>query len=156
VEYGGISREEEDSMSDNLELGRRFVEEIINKGNLDVIDEITVPNLNDHDLPPGVPPTVEGIKGFFRQFRAAFPDAHYEIDVNFESGDLVCQVLTGSGTMTGEMSGMPPTGKHATWREVHVIRIENGKATEHWGAVDQMGMMVQLGVIPAPAGATTG
>jgi predicted ester cyclase len=156
VECGGISREEEDSMSDNLELGRRFLNEVINQGNFDVLDEITAQNFNDHDLPPGVPAGIEGLKGFLTQFRAAFPDLHYEIDKDFESGDLVCQVLNASGTMKGEMQGMPPTGKHASWREIHVTRIENGKAAEHWGAVDQMGMLQQLGVIPAPEGATAG
>jgi predicted ester cyclase len=129
----------------------------MNQGKIDVIDEVFVPNPIDHDpLPPGFPPGNEGFRLFVQALRQAFPDLHYETEKEVEAGDIVVQVVKGSGTMKGEFAGMPPTGKHATWTEVHVSRFENGKGVEHWGAADQFGMLQQLGVIPAPEGAPTG
>ena len=58
---------------------------------------------------------------------------------------MLTHYLTGHGTMKGEFQGMPPTGKHASWKEMHMGRFENGKVVEHWGVVDQMGMLAALG-----------
>jgi predicted ester cyclase len=58
--------------------------------------------------------------------------------------------------MTGEFGGMPATGKRAEWTEVHVVRFANGKGVEHWGAIDRLGMLEQLGAIPSPQGARAG
>jgi predicted ester cyclase len=59
--------------------------------------------------------------------------------------------------MKGNFAGMPATGRKATWTEIHVSRVRDGKVVEHWGVVDQMGMMMQLGVAPGvPAGSTSG
>ena len=60
------------------------------------------------------------------------------------------QRLTARGTMTGAFMGMPATGKSATWTEIHIARVANGKLTEHWSNIDQLGMLQQLGVIPTP------
>jgi predicted ester cyclase len=129
---------------------RRFIEEVLNRGNLSVIDELGDPNFVDHSIPPGVPPTIDGLKGFLTQFRAAFPDLHYTIDDQIAEGDRIVQRLTGSGTMKGDFMGMPASGKSARWSEIHITRWANGKAVEHWGVVDQMGMLAQLGFAQAP------
>ena len=60
------------------------------------------------------------------------------------------QRQTASGTMTGAFAGMPATGKRATWTEIHIGRVADGRVVEHWGLVQELGMLVQLGVIPAP------
>ena len=52
--------------------------------------------------------------------------------------------------MKGEFAGMPATGKHATWTEIHIGRVVNGRLTEHWGVIDQLSMLIQLGVIESP------
>ena len=104
-----------------------------------------------------MPPTREGFKAWLTGFRTAFPDLRYTLHDEIAEGDRVVQRATGHGTMKGEMQGMPPSGKSATWEEVHITRYENGKAVEHWGVVDQMGMLAQLGFVEAPgqpAGAT--
>jgi predicted ester cyclase len=129
---------------------RRFIEEVLNRGNLSVIDELGDPNFVDHSIPPGVPPTIDGLKGFLTQFRAAFPDLHYTIDDQIAEGDRIVQRVTGSGTMKGDFMGMPASGKSARWSEIHITRWANGKAVEHWGVVDQMGMLAQLGFAQAP------
>ena len=85
-------------------------------------------------------------------FRSAFPDLTSKIDVLMAEGDLVAGRMTTSGTQRGEFMGIPPTNKSFTMTEVHIVRIANGKAVEHWGNSDDMSMMQQLGVIPEPGG----
>jgi predicted ester cyclase len=58
--------------------------------------------------------------------------------------------LTARGTMKGDFMGITATGKQATWTEIHIARTANGQLVEHWGLVDQLGMLVQLGVVQAP------
>ncbi len=137
---------------ENKANSRRFLDEVLNRGNLAVIDELTGPNFVDHSLPPGVPPTIEGVKAFFTMFRAAFPDLHYTIEDEVAEGDRVWQRSTGHGTMRGDFQGMPASGKEATWSEIHIVRFDaDGKTAEHWGVVDQVGMLAQLGFAQAPA-----
>ncbi len=135
---------------ENKASARRFLEEIVNRGNVAVIDEVTAPGFVDHSAPPGVPPTTEGFKAWITQFRAAFPDLQYTIEDEIAEGDRLVQRVTARGTMRGDFMGMPASGKTATWQEIHITRFEGGKAVEHWGVVDQMGMLVQLGFAQAP------
>jgi steroid delta-isomerase-like uncharacterized protein len=142
-------------MEQNKAAARRFLDEVMNQGKVDLIDELTAPNFADHDTPPGVSPTPAGFKDFVRTFRTAFPDLHYTIDVDVADGDKVVQRITGHGTMHGDFQGMPASHKSATWHEIHITRFEGGKAAEHWGVVDQLAMLAQLGFVEAPGQATS-
>ena len=82
--------------------------------------------------------------------KKAFPDLRYTIDDVVDGGDKIVHRLTASGTMKGDFAGMPATGKRATWTEIHIGRVANGRLVEHWGLVDQLSMLVQLGIVPAP------
>ena len=136
---------------ENKAIARRFLDDVVNRGNLAVIDELTGPNFVDHSAPPGVPATIEGQKTFLTMFRAAFPDLHYTMESEIAEGDWVVQYMKGHGTMKGDFLGMAASGKEATWTEIHITRFDgNGKAVEHWGVVDQLGMLVQLGFAQAP------
>jgi steroid delta-isomerase-like uncharacterized protein len=139
------------STEQNKVQARRFTDEVINTGQMDKVDEFMAENFVDHQAPPGVPPNREGVKIFFNAFRSAFPDLHYTVHDVIAEGDRVVQRATGTGTMKGEFQGMPPSGKSATWEEIHITRFENGMAVEHWGVTDQTGMLTQLGFIEAPA-----
>ncbi len=128
--------------------------EIMNEGKLEVIDEVMAPDMIEHmPSPPGMPAGIEGFKIFVTAFREAFPDLHYKVVAHFGEGDLVTAVAEASGTMKGDFAGMPATGKKATWTEIHVSRVVDGKVVEHWGVVDQMTMLAQLGLAGAPVGA---
>jgi len=129
---------------------RRFVDEVLNRGNLALIDELTAPDFIEHAAPPGIPPTREGAKTFIAMLRGAFPDLHVTIDDMIAEGDKVVQRTTNHGTMKGEFAGMPPSGKSATWASVDIVRFANDKAVEHWGVDDQLGMLQQLGFAEAP------
>lgn len=124
--------------------------EILNQGKLQLIDELFAPEYIERSPQAGVAPTREGYKQFVTSLRTAFPDLRYTIDDSIETSDKFVTRVTASGTMRGEFAGMPATGKHATWTEIHILRLANERVVEHWGLVQELGMMVQLGVIPAP------
>ena len=92
----------------------------------------------------------EVIKAYITMFRAAFPDLHYTLEDSIAEGDRVVQRTMARGTMKGDFTGMPASGKTATWSEIHITRYDNGKAVEHWAVVDQLGMLAQLGFAQAP------
>ncbi len=138
------------SVEQNKAIIRRLIEEVINKGNIDLFDDLVAADLVDHALPPGFPPGAQGTKPFFRLLRAAFPDLHYAIEAAIGEGDYVAQRLTAQGTMKGEFMGMPPSGKHAVWSSMDVARLKDGKVVEYWGIEDQLSMLQQLGFAPAP------
>ncbi len=132
-------------------LAARMPLEVFVQGKLDVVDEVLAPGFTDHAPGlPGQPPGRERVKIFAAAVRQAFPDLEIRIDHAVAEGDLVVLHITASGTMQGEFAGMPPSGKHATWNAVHIDRISDGKVVEHWIVQDQLGMLQQLGFIPAP------
>jgi predicted ester cyclase len=140
-------------MADDAANYRRIPLEIFNEGKLDVIDEVVAEDFVEHmDLPPGVAPNRESFTEFVKGFRGAFPDLRYELLQEYQDGDKHIAYVRVTGTMSGEFEGMPPSGKSATWDEVHIGRMANGELAEHWGIVDRMSMMQQLGFIPGPGG----
>lgn len=124
--------------------------EIWNLGKVELIDELFAPEYVERTPQAGFAPTRDGFKKAVTALKAGFPDLRYTLDDSIYAGDKLVHRVTASGTMTGEFNGMPATGKRATWTEIHIGRVVNGRIVEHWGVVDQLGMLVQLGVIPAP------
>jgi steroid delta-isomerase-like uncharacterized protein len=124
--------------------------EVLNDGNFGLIDELVATDFVEHDPQPGMPATREGLKQTLRALKTAFPDLRYTIMDSIESGDKIVHRLSGTGTMTADYMGMPATGKRATWSEIHIGRVANGRLAEHWGLVDQLALLVQLGIVSAP------
>lgn len=122
----------------------------INKNDWNMTAKAFDPNYVEHNAPPGFPAGIEGFKQFLSMFRATFPDFSYSIQDTIAEGDKVVQRVTGQGTMKGAFAGMPATGKHASWGEIHISRFKDGKIVEHWAVVDQVGMLQQLGLMPTP------
>ena len=130
---------------------RRIPEEIFNQGNLAVADELFAADYIEHvPLFPNWPSGLAGFKQFVTVLRAAFPDFHYTVEDAIAEGDKVVGRITAHGTHKGEFMGIPPTGKQATWTEIHIGRFAGGKLVEHWANLDQLGMLQQLGVVPTP------
>ena len=139
------------STEQNKAIARRMAIEVFAQGRLAVVDEIVAPNVTEHgQLPPGIPTGREGIKAIASALRKGFPDLTYKVDLEIAEGDFVATYVTVSGTNKGEMFGMPATGKHAEWNEVHIVKLANGKLTEHWGVVDMLSAFRQLGIVPTP------
>lgn len=146
-----IYKKEENRMSpdENMALGRRIVD-ALNTGNLTAIDEVFDAGYVDRTPNPGTTPDREGFKQGLTKFRAAFPDFRYTIEDEIVVGDKLVHRLTARGTQKGEFQGVPATGKYASWSEIHIGRVANGKVVEHWGQGDQLGMMQQLGLVASP------
>ena len=138
----------------NKNVYRRMVEEVVNKGNFDVIPELFHDEYVDHVAPPGTPPGFAGVEAIFRMFRTGFPDVRFNIDQMIGEGSYVATLVHGEGTHTGQFVEFPPSGKHAVWRSVGFFRIEDGKIIEHWGIPDLLGLLIQIGIIPPPQAAS--
>jgi predicted ester cyclase len=133
---------------------RRIPLEAFGEGKVEVVNEVLAADFIEHgSMPPGVPQGRDGLKALINGLRAAFPDLRFTVIHEVAEGDMVVQHMRVSGTMKGEFAGMKPTGKSATWDEVHIVRMKNGKAVEHWASVDQLGMLQQLGLAPAAGAA---
>ena len=134
----------------NTTVASRWYEEVFNAGNFALIDELFAPNFVDHD-PSNTLPGLEGVRQLVSMYRrGAFPDLHLTIEDEITGGDRIVTRFTGRGTHKGSLMGIPPTGKRVTITAIDILRFENGRIVEHWGNQDLLGMIQQLGVIPAP------
>ncbi len=133
------------SPSQNKAMVRRFLDEVWNKGNLAVADEIFHPQATSPSAPQ-LPPGPEAVKILATMFRQAMPDYHIEIIELLADGDQVLVWFTQSGTQQGELMGIPASGKKATWGEIGILRFAGGQVVESWYNVDMLGLMQQLGV----------
>ena len=136
----------------NKAVDRRSYEEVWNKGQMEVIEEIIADDFVLHD--PALPEDLMGPDGF-RQFvilyRTAFPDIHFTVEDQVAEGEMVATRWTATGTHSGELMGptpIPPTGNQVVGTGITVARISDGKYTELWNSWDSLGMMQQLGVMP--------
>ena len=129
---------------------RRFYDEVFNKKNRAAIDEFIDLNHVDHAAPPGTPAGLKGVKQTLNMYLTAFPDLHFTVEDLIAEGDKVVARLTVRGTQLGAFMGTPPTGKQATSTAIDINRMADGKSVEHWLNMDTLGLLQQLGVIPAP------
>jgi predicted ester cyclase len=145
----------EDTMSSSPEvLARRLVEEGFNEGDLSVADELTSPNMVEHqNFGPDHAPGAEGVKAVISSLRRAFSDFHLAIDDLAVNGDTVWLRMTGTGTNDGPFMGHPPTGRAIRIDVFDVLRFENGRTVEHWGVPDRLGALFQVGLAAPPTGA---
>jgi steroid delta-isomerase-like uncharacterized protein len=123
-------------------------EEFWNTGNMAIADEVYSVEFVNHD--PTAPDVVdlESYKGFAAEVRAGMPDFHVTPEVIVAEGDKVASCWTATGTQTGELIGIPPTGIQARWTGVTIYRFADGKVVEAWWSKDLQGFLEQLGVIP--------
>ena len=136
------------STETNKATVRRYFEEVIGAGRADLIEEFMVEGIELHGT--GLPPGLSAIQQFVAVLDTAFPDRHLSIDDVLAEGDKVVVRTTMTGTHQGEMQGIPATGKPVTQPAITIFRLTNGKIAEGWYASDNLSMMQQLGVIPAP------
>ena len=135
------------STEQNKALVHRFFEEF----STTTVDELFVPNYAHHD--PGLPPELQRGRDAYKQlvtmFRAGFPDIKMTVEDLVAEGEKVVARWTWHGTNQGEFQGMPPTGKQVTGSGISIHRVADGKIAEAWVNFDTLGMLQQLGVIPA-------
>lgn len=129
---------------------RRLYDEVINGGHLDVADEILDPNYEEH------PEGVHGPAAFkerMKMFRQAFPDLQVSVDEVLVAGDRISSRTRIRGTHSGDLMGIPATGRTVQVLGVDLAHVKDGRAVERWGGLDMFSLMQQLGLIPVPAAA---
>lgn len=138
------------SAEEKKALVRRYVEEFVASGDLSRAEEYIAPEYGSNSGVSGP----EGYRRIVQQLHAAFPDLRVTIDYLIAEGDWVVMGITRRGTHLGEHTEggitVPPTGKQVAWQSIHLRRIANGKLVEGFGISDSLGLLRQLGAIPAP------
>jgi steroid delta-isomerase-like uncharacterized protein len=139
---------------ENKAIVLRLLEQGFNTNDAAVFDELLTDDFVNHD--PSQPDAVDRVtlKQFWTALCHAFPDQHTAVEDLVGEGDTVVKRAVWRGTQTGELQGIPPTGKQATMSTVSIYRIADGKVREMWWAYDSLGLLRQLGFLPEPAPAT--
>jgi steroid delta-isomerase-like uncharacterized protein len=136
------------STADNKALVERFFA-ALNSGNLAALDEVIGPEYVQHSV-FGVPDGLDALKGLIGAMAGAFPDMRATVEAMVADGDRVVARWRMTATHQGPFQGLPATGKAVDISGMDMWRVQNGRLVEHWDALDQIGMMQQLGVMPAP------
>jgi steroid delta-isomerase-like uncharacterized protein len=133
----------------NKMMVSRGIEEVWNRGNFAVADELLAGDFAGHSSMAETRGPEEA-KQFFASLRAAFPDLHFTIEDQIAEGDKVVTRWSAHATHTGEFQGIPATGRQGHVTGITINRLANGKVVEGWTNLDELGLMQQLGVIPTP------
>jgi steroid delta-isomerase-like uncharacterized protein len=126
-----------------------YVDQLWNQHNLGVIDEMILPEFVDHSLPAGSPQGPEGARQFAQVYLTAFPDTHIDFHEIVAEGNTLVIRWTATGTHSGDMAGIPPTGKSMNLPGLTLWRFQDGKFIESWNLFNQLTLLQQLGVFPA-------
>jgi predicted ester cyclase len=136
-------------MSDNADVIRRMFDEIINAGNVDLVDELFDPEFRT-DTPQGELDR-DGFREYVRSWRAGFPDVHCEVGDIIEDGDRIAWSVRATGTNWGDFMGIPATGKRVDFDSLNVATFRDGRGYRHKVVMDTGAILMQLGVVPQPA-----
>ena len=132
----------------NKTIVKRFVEEYQGQNDLTVLYETVSPELvNRTPMFPNAPGGPIEVKMIFDMFRAAFDDFGVEILDQLAEGDKVVTYKKFSGVHNGEFMGIAPTGTAVRFTVIDIVRLCEGQFVEHWGMVDQLDLLRQLGAI---------
>ena len=137
------------SIDENKRLVRRYAQ-VWNPGNLGLLDELAAPDIVLSY--PALPEPVRGIEAlrqFLAAFHAAFPDGQYVVEEEVAEGDKVVLRWRITGTHRGELLGIPPTGRPVAWGGIAIFTVANGRVVSERGEEDALGLMQQLGLLPA-------
>ncbi len=137
-------------MSTDYAATARRLYDSINAGDLEGFGRLLADDFVEHEETPGLAPTKEGVLAFFGMQLAAFPDMHMHVeDVIADGGKVVARVRY-TGTHRGEFMGMPATGKGVDVNLIDIFVVgDDGLVHEHWGVMDALAMMQQVGAVPA-------
>lgn len=132
---------------ENKLLVRRFYEEVVNTGNVSLIESFLSPDYCEIHDGNKIPVGIEGAKAHTLGVRQTYPDLHVSIDQQIVEGEWVVSCITARGTHKGMWLGMRPTGKAVVFTGVNIDRVVNGKIVEHGGAANLLGPLLEIGAI---------
>lgn len=138
------------SLQENKSLVKRLIEQGFNRGNESVIDELVAPTFSSEGEMAAAGP--EAFKALAASFRTAFPDGQLEIQDILAEGDKVITWAVFTGTHSGPLEGIPPTGKKVSVKDIDLYTLQDGKVVAMRAHFDQLGMMQQLGVLGTMSG----
>jgi predicted ester cyclase len=146
-------------VADDLKTtARRIWEEIFPSCDIDALTQVIAVEGVDHGARPEEPQGLEGAKRTMLWLARVFSNQRWQVNQVVAEGDTVVLHCTHHGRHTGELMGIPATGRSVAYDYVHIVRFDAGKVVEHWGVRDDMALMRQLGVLPerpVAAGAAT-
>lgn len=142
------------STEDNKAIVKRYYTEVLNGRNLDLIDELAVEDYVENDPFPGQGNGRRDLKARAQLILGAFNPVRFTVEDVVAEGDRVVVRWSQVGTQSGPFMGMPPTGREYGINGIDIHALRNGRMAEHWHVVDQLGLLQQLGAIPAPSGAS--
>jgi len=132
---------------------RQNTEEVQGKGNFGLFEQLFADDFVDHTTQPGTTPDKAGVRKLYAYMREAFPDFHAEIHWQLADGDRVTTYKTYYGTHDGPFLGIAPTHRKIHFESVDVMRVQNGKITDHWGVANLLSLLQQIGAwAPPPFG----
>jgi len=135
-------------MTNKTRVIERYFEELFNRGQLELVDELLAPNYVNHSPgSPDLPVTRDGVRIVVQALRAAFPDLHYTIDEVVEGANSVAVRSTFSGTHFGDLFGLAPTGRRVTVKQMTFERFLGGQIVAHHRISDDLSLLRQLGVM---------
>jgi len=137
------------NVEENKLVVREFIEETLNKGNVDAAGDYVADNVVELVPFPGQGPGLAGLKDVLRGMRIAFPDLHWTIEEQIAEADKVLTRFIWAGTHKAEFLGVPATGQQVSVWGMVIDRLENGKIKETRILMDALGLMQQLGVLPS-------
>jgi len=132
--------------ADLTAIAARIPLEAFAAGRVEVLDEVLAESYVVHVLPAEGTGGADVLAGLIGRLRTAFPDLAYTVDDVIVSGLTVAMRATASGTQTGQLQSLLPTGKRAKWTEMHFLRFAGERVVEHWGVADEFAALQQLGV----------
>ena len=128
----------------------RSTYERISAGDIAGFGDLLADDFVEHEEVPDLPPTKEGTLSYFRILLSAFPDMRMDVEDLIAGDDKTVARVRATATHQGEFMGVPPTGNHVEVRLIDIMRFDDdGLVCEHWGVVDMLSLMQQLGVVPA-------
>ena len=137
------------STEENKAIVRRY-QEAYNSNNLDALNGVVAPDFVSHSLAPGLPEGLQGGNLMHQMTMAAMADYRVSIDDLIAEGDRVVARFTMTGTHTGaEFLGLPASGRKINVSGISIFRLADGKIVEHWANEDALGLLQQLGAMPA-------
>ena len=130
----------------------RLFEEVINRGQLDLIDELVAEDAVEHEaLPISTGEMRTDLRAWISELRRAFPDYHIDLEDLIVEGDTVVARERVTGTNSGPLLGIPPTGRRFCIDAIDIVRVDAGRVVEHWGLSDGTTMVRQLGLAASSA-----
>jgi steroid delta-isomerase-like uncharacterized protein len=148
IAFNSYSQKTVDMTEQSKSIAVRFYSEVVNKGDTSAMNEVMAEGFIDHYAAPHLPGGHEGFRQFLTMVATAFPDIRVSVEDMIAEGDKVVVRLNVTGTQQGVLMGtIPPSGKHAVWTGIDILKIQDGKITERWSQRDLFGMMKQIGAI---------